>query len=162
MRAGADRVEVRANGERVALGQLGVVGIGHGGVEQFAVMPLALAQGPHELFVAPGADASFGIGRDVSSHHDSERRLDRPAASERLARAGHGMAARAVADRGEIMPPLDLVEILWVQTRPDFVLRAPRRDQTREDRRGDHGADAPPCARLTHGRAVRGFSDIAS
>ena len=79
------RIEVSANGERVALGHLGVVRIGHRRVEQRAVMPFALAQRAHEQLVAPGADPGLAIGRDVGSHHDAERSLDRPAAGERLA-----------------------------------------------------------------------------
>ena len=43
-------------------------------------MPFAFAQSADEQLISPGADAGLGIGRDISPHHDAERRLDRPAA----------------------------------------------------------------------------------
>src|SRR6202000_1205472 len=133
----------------IGFGELRVIGIGHRRVEQLAVIPLALAQGAHERLIAPDANAGFEIGRDIGPDHDAKRSLDRTAAGEGLARAGDGVTARAVASDSAIPPPLDLAEILRIETCPDFVLRAARRHEARrDDQRSNRGAYEPACEQL--------------
>lgn len=111
---GRHGVEIGPDRECVVARDLCIVSVRHRRIEPLAVAASALGQGVDEFVVGPGADARDWIGSDIRRHQVAEWRFDRASAGEVVAASRQRVARRAIAGDGEVIPALDLIEILFI------------------------------------------------
>ena len=93
--------------QRIDIGvrHLGVRGIGHGGVEELALLVDPVAQRPHEFGAPPGADAGRLVGGDVRAINLAERRRERRSAAVQQIRLA--MAGDTIRGPRHVLPSFD-------------------------------------------------------
>jgi hypothetical protein len=144
------------HGPDVVLGQVRVMVVGEGRIQQMAVARYAFAQRAGECRFAPAADTGAGVGRDVGAVHGAEWRVQRASARVGTARID-GVAGGAGAHRRHAPAAFDggLVECRHPRLRVDG---GPPHDgpgrQCQQHQQHQHGQQQPAAAASRLARAL--------
>ena len=128
---GGDGAEVGEDEVGVGAGDLGVIGVGEGGIEVGAAFSDSFVHGAVELVGIPGADAGFEVWGEVGAGDGAEGGFDAASTGEG-GHVGGGVAGDAVAGGGEGATSLG--------GEPGVLVGLRRVGERQEEQGGDEGA----------------------